>query len=364
VNSWSYHLSRAFNLSYLKTTRYKWVDYLKGIAILLIVYRHVLIGIERAGLFVPSYLSTANMIFYSFRMPLFFILSGMFISISLQKRSWGEVIFLKFKNIVYPYFIWVFIQVTLQIALSSFTNANRGLIDYVYIFYHPRELDQFWYLPALFNVTLIYSFVKIKLKPAVWMQLLAGVLLYFSSRYFNQVSLISDWMEFYLYFAIGDAASAFLFNEKRQELLKRSYILLPIIVAFIFIQLYYISKPQEFFLANWWGRAQFIFISLFGSFAMFVMAVRIQEVKVLSFLRIIGFHSLYIYSMHVLVAALTRGALIHFFHIQDARILLFTGIIISIPVCIAFYNIAIKEGRLWFLFFMKKPGTTRKEKQL
>jgi fucose 4-O-acetylase-like acetyltransferase len=362
VNSWSYHLSRAFNLPYLKTTRYKWVDYLKGIAILLIVYRHVLIGIERAGLFVPNYLATANMIFYSFRMPLFFILSGMFITISLQKRNLGELIFLKFKNILYPYFIWVFIQVTLQIVLSSFTNANRGLIDYAYIFYHPRELDQFWYLPALFNVTLIYSFVKIKLKPAMWMQLLAGLLLYFSSRYFNQVSLISDWMEFYLYFAIGDAASAFLFNEKNQVLLKKTVILIPVMVAFVFIQLYYISKPEEFFLSELWGRAQFIFISLSGSFAMFVMAIKIQELKVLSFLRVIGFHSLYIYSMHVLVAALTRGALIHFFHVKDARILLFTGIIISIPVCIAFYNIAVKEGKLWFLFIMKKPAANLKEK--
>ena len=39
----------AFNTSILKRRRMEWVDYLRGIAILLIVYRHVLIGIQRGN---------------------------------------------------------------------------------------------------------------------------------------------------------------------------------------------------------------------------------------------------------------------------------------------------------------------------
>src|SRR6202035_3875273 len=86
-------LQRAFNTSVLLKNRLAWVDYLKGIAIVLVVYRHVLIGIQRyvAGQQakgtpipdVPLYLEKANIIFFSFRMPLFFILSGIFISGSL-----------------------------------------------------------------------------------------------------------------------------------------------------------------------------------------------------------------------------------------------------------------------------------------
>ena len=62
------------------------MDYLRGIAIILIVYRHVLVGLQKGMIVVPEILVHANMIFYSFRMPLFFILSGIFISRSLAKK--------------------------------------------------------------------------------------------------------------------------------------------------------------------------------------------------------------------------------------------------------------------------------------
>ena len=76
-------LARLFNTSILTKSRYPWVDYLRGIAIMLVVYRHVLIGIQRSNLSVPQVLEDANMLFFSFRMPLFFILSGIFISGSI-----------------------------------------------------------------------------------------------------------------------------------------------------------------------------------------------------------------------------------------------------------------------------------------
>ncbi|HEX3934682.1 MAG TPA: hypothetical protein VHW43_08380, partial [Puia sp.] len=41
-------LQKAFNLSILEKKRLAWVDYLKGIAIVLVVYRHVLIGSQRS----------------------------------------------------------------------------------------------------------------------------------------------------------------------------------------------------------------------------------------------------------------------------------------------------------------------------
>jgi fucose 4-O-acetylase-like acetyltransferase len=83
MNSVKALYSKAFNLSVLQKSRLQWVDYLKGIAILMVVYRHVLLGIERSNIHIPDSLVNANMVFYSFRMPLFFILSGMFISSSI-----------------------------------------------------------------------------------------------------------------------------------------------------------------------------------------------------------------------------------------------------------------------------------------
>ncbi|HEU4471527.1 MAG TPA: acyltransferase, partial [Flavisolibacter sp.] len=148
--------NKAFNTSILEKNRMAWVDYLRGIAILLVVYRHVLIGLERGAHDIPVLMERANMIFYSFRMPLFFILSGIFISASIAKKPLNRLVYNKFESLLYPYLVWAFLQISLQIVLSRFTNSERTLMDYTMIFYQPRGLDQFWYLPALFNATVIY----------------------------------------------------------------------------------------------------------------------------------------------------------------------------------------------------------------
>src|SRR6476660_5034292 len=121
IKSW---ISKAFNLSILQKSRMVWVDYLRGIAIILIIYRHGLIGIERSGIPIPTYLTKANMVFISFRMPLFFIISGIFISRSLTHTSAGRLIYKKFETLLYPYFVWAFIQITLQIILRKYVNSD------------------------------------------------------------------------------------------------------------------------------------------------------------------------------------------------------------------------------------------------
>ena len=358
--------SKAFNTSLLQKSRLPWVDYLKGIAILLVVYRHVLIGIQRyvasqqaKGIDlpdVPDFLEKANMVFFSFRMPLFFILSGIFISGSLRKRSLKKVLGIKFENLLYPYFIWVFLQVTLQIVLGANTNSNRTLIDYTYILYQPRALDQFWYLPALFNTTAIYLLVKTQLKPPFWGQFIIGLALYFASPYLHSISMISDWMEFYIFFALGDAVSAFFFTDKAQRFLKNPYSLLCITPVFFLTQVYYLRHFTEP------GHADFLLIALIGCLSMFILAFRMQIWNVLSFIRIIGYHSLYIYVMHVFVAGLVRLLFTKFLGIHNPFILLFSGIFFGITIPIIVYNLLIVDGPLWFLFSFRRKEEPKSKK--
>lgn len=351
-----YWFSKAFNLPLLQKTRMQWVDYLKGIAIILVVYRHVLLGIQRSGLIVPAWLVNANMIFYSFRMPLFFILSGIFIGGSLAKRSLGQLITIKFENLIYPYLIWAFIQVSLQIILVRFTNSDRSFRDYAYILYDPRQLDQFWYLPALFNTTLLYLLVKTKLKPSATLQLLLGLILFFLRPHLHLVSMLSDWMEFYLFFALGDTISAFFFKGSSQQFLKNPWPLLIMIPVFIGCQIYYLSQPEDYYKDILFGQVQFLIIALTGCFTMLLLAFRLQIWNTLSFLRILGYHSLYIYVIHVIVAAFTRVLLTKFLGIHNPVALLLGGITAGVTAPIIFYNLLIKDGICWFLMSPKRKS--------
>jgi fucose 4-O-acetylase-like acetyltransferase len=358
--------AKGFNTSILQKSRLDWVDYLRGLAIILIVYRHVLIGIQRGNIEVPQGLIDANMVFYSFRMPLFFILSGIFISKSLAKKSVKQLIGKKFELLLYPYLIWAFLQLTLQIAFSQMTNSDRSLINYTYILYNPRSLDQFWYLPALFNTTLIYLLVKTKLKANTPIQLCLGLCLYFLSPLFQQVSMISDWMAFYFFFALGDAISELFFGQHTQRFFKNPVSLLLILPVFIVAQRYYlqhdlgklavhdshVSNPN--YLVHIKDQIDFIFIALVGCLSMFILAFQIQRFKALSFLRIVGYHSLHIYVMHVILTAFIRLSLIVVFGITNPIVLLFTSIAIGVVIPILVYNFLIKDGPLYFLFHLHR----------
>src|SRR5579862_1800772 len=93
-----------FKLSTTQENRYPWIDYSRGIAIFLVLYRHIFEGIKRSGLSIEryTYLEHANIIFFSFRMPLFFIISGIFIGASIRKRGISNFIVNKWKILLYP----------------------------------------------------------------------------------------------------------------------------------------------------------------------------------------------------------------------------------------------------------------------
>jgi len=135
-------------------TRWVWVDHARGIGIFLVVFGHVFIGLMNASIiqtsggneFVCGWI-------YSFHMPLFFFLSGMFVLRSARKPL---TLFLnnKLRTIVYPYFVWSIIQSSIQVPLSSYTNKAMDFSEIISIVYKP--VMQFWFLYVLFVMFVIF----------------------------------------------------------------------------------------------------------------------------------------------------------------------------------------------------------------
>lgn len=296
---------------------------------------------------IPDYMTTANMIFFSFRMPLFFILSGLFITSSLRKRSVNNLILNRFDSLIYPYLVWSIIQVTLQIVFSGEpTNAARNWKDYLYILYQPRALDQFWYLPALFNTTLIFILLKTKAHLTSTFQIALGLLLYFVSPFFEKVSLLSDWMSFYIFFAIGDAVSIAFFKPKVQKFLRSPWLSLMLLPVFVISQLYYLNNVINEF--------EFLLIALTGCIYMFVLAFKLESLGIFKFLKILGYHSIYIYVMHVILTACSRIVLTKFLGIEQPLILLTIGILVGTFVPVVIYKIIGKNRFGMLLFSFRK----------
>ena len=113
---------------------------------------------RRSGIFVSDLMYSSQEVFYNFRMPIFFILSGVFIANSLQKKSYPAVLKDRTFTILYPYLVWAVILVSLEMLFSNVTNSKREWVDFTYIIIQPRAIDHLWYLFALFNTTLLYLF--------------------------------------------------------------------------------------------------------------------------------------------------------------------------------------------------------------
>jgi hypothetical protein len=161
--------------------------------------------------------------------------------------------------------------------------------------------------------------------------------------------MMSDWMSFYVFFALGEVASTLFFRESVQQFLKTPATLLLITPVFIAVQIYYLSSKAI-------GDIGFIIIALVGCLSMFVLSFRLQSWNILQFLRILGYHSLYIYVMHVIVSAFVRSVLIKFFGLYNPISLLGFGIVAGVTVPIVIYNLFIRDNVGWFLFSPHRPS--------
>ena len=362
VRNW---ISEAFNTSVIDKKRHVWVDYLRGVVIILVVYHHAFLGLLKSGISVPRSIVDANMAAYSFRMPLFFIFSGIFTGLSLSYKSLNAIVKSKFSILLYPYIIWATIQITLQIIFADYTNAGGAFKDYLYIFYQPKQLAHFWYLPALFNATIAFVFVKTKLKPAAATHLLLGITLFLLAPFVNSISMMSNWMRFYIFLVIGDSISVYVLRKDIQEKLKRPWYFLAVIPFFIAAQFYYfnvigarsLENDSASFDINYLvfvsKELSFLAISLVGCTTFIFLAFLMEKWNRAKWLRVVGYHSLYIYIMHVIIVGFARAMMIKFLGIDNYLVVLLSLIFFGVTIPIVFYNLVGKKY-LWFLFSTRK----------
>lgn len=343
-----YYIEYFFNASKATKSRLAWVDYAKGIALVLVAYRHILIGFQRAGMSIDLTLLKANEIFFSFRMPLFFILSGIFITKSLEKRGWIKLIKNKWQTLLYPYILWCIIQITFQILFSKYTNSNRTIHDYTYIFTDPDALDQMWYLFALFNVSAVYIILKSLLKIPAGIQLLIGIIFYYLSTIYNN-GPIRDLLYFYPFFAIGDLISGYLLNKKYYSFYRSYKLFIAILPIFILSQWYFLQHEE----IEYTHIFQFAAVALIGCAFMLNICFILERYRSIKILKIIGFHSLYIYILHVGIASVLRIFFVNVIGFNNTTILLPINLSIAICLSIIFYNIIVQNGG-WFLFTLDK----------
>lgn len=183
--------------------RNPWVDYAKAIGIVLVVYGHVARGLFNAHVPMdePTY-QAVDTALYSFHMPLFFFLSGLFFFDSLRKRGAPGLVWNKVDTLVYPYLVWSILQGTVEVVLGRWTNGQVSFQEVFSLLWAPRA--HFWFLYALFLIcvlgALVYSVVA---RRFVWVVAVAGVAVYLARPHLPDVPNLGFVTSFFVFFAAG-----------------------------------------------------------------------------------------------------------------------------------------------------------------
>ncbi|WP_019026669.1 acyltransferase family protein [Colwellia piezophila] len=317
--------------------RTDWVDYAKGIGIILVVYGHVARGLFDAGINIPeSFYRLSDSIIYSFHMPLFFFLSGMFFYSSFKNRGPIKLINSKIDTIVYPYLLWSILQGGIEVGLSNFTNGSSNLSEVFGLLWNPRA--QFWFLYALFSCfilsTAIYMFVNEKMTK--WL-LILFIFIYLDPlnlMFFNNtIFIVNDIKNYFLYFLFGVQYQ--LINQK--ILLDRG--LNVFILGLLFICLQYLFHITYEF--SYTDKGLFL---LFLSFISILFIVSLsswlssKSSKAISYISYLGYGSMAIYLMHILIGSGARIILINIFNIESLWIHLAIGVFsgVCIPLIVLY----------------------------
>src|ERR1700743_3053748 len=133
--------------------RVDWVDYAKGICIVIVVMMHSVLGVEKAT-DQTGFMQLVVMFTKPFRMPDFFLISGLFLPVVIN-RDWRTYLDRKVMHFAYFYVLWVTIQFGFKApafaADAGWAHVGR---EYLMAFIDPFGTLWFIYLLPIFFVVI------------------------------------------------------------------------------------------------------------------------------------------------------------------------------------------------------------------
>ena len=276
--------------------RVAWVDYAKGICIVMVVMMHSTLGVGAAtgG---EGFLHALVEFAKPFRMPDFFLISGLFLARVID-RGWKTYLDRKVVHFAYFYVLWMTIQFAVKApAFAAEHGALAVLRFYAESFVEPFGTLWFIYLlPIFFVVTKLTRAV-----PPVVIWLIAAAL--------EIATIETGWT------VIDEFASRFVY-------FYTGYVLAPLIFALAARAQWHVPAAMTGLLL--WGLvngflvfagyAPLPFISLalglLGAVAIVSLSALLAKTNVVDALRYCGEHSIVIYLAFFLPMAMTRTLLV------------------------------------------------------
>ena len=292
--------------------RIEWVDAAKGIGIILVVIGHAIVGL-RDGALIPKdgTLTYILKLIYSFHMPLFFFLSGIFIA---KRVASGALAFSKTSTtkLGKAYLIWLPVQMLILGLAGSLANKpfDGSLFDYIAILWTPRY--NFWFIYALLLMNLMSALVLPRLGATA--VIITSLLLYSLAQWIKLPPMLWGLCWFAPYYAVGVLFGIHLVQVKLTR---------PIMIAaatVFTVAWFYIANELQKRGVSLWAIATFG-TAITGTIAT-LLWVGVIGKSVSNALAYLGKEALPIYLIHVIFTAGTRIIVNKILHVSDEYLIL------------------------------------------
>jgi len=271
--------------------RIGWIDYAKGLSILLVVQLNANVGLAQK-LGYETWGNDLADFCVTFRMPLFFMVAGLFLARSLTK-DWRTYLDGKLIHFAYFYLLWVTIKFIAKAPQISGGDPMVWLGEYAFAMVQPFSSFWFIYLLAIFFiVTRLLSFLPLAV---LWVAAAALHVLHVETG-----SIIVDqFAARFVFFLTGAIVAESLFSMARLAAPRPLWSMLAVLAFFLINALVMIAGVLE-------APGMTLALGLLGAFAMIAALASLAHAGRLRILGSCGAPSLAIYLAFFLPVAIAR----------------------------------------------------------
>ena len=161
--------------------RIEWIDFARGIGILLVLIGHTKIP------YLPRYLA------YAFHMPFFFIISGLCFSVKKEENFWAFLL-KKTRTLIVPYFFISFLWFIYDCVREHFHSqiTLKFIVEDVSVYLVQRHFHAIWFLTCLFLCEIFMFFIA-RISNRKILITITIVFFILSFLYSEYVNLILPW---------------------------------------------------------------------------------------------------------------------------------------------------------------------------
>lgn len=317
------------------TGRLAWVDYAKGICIIMVVMMHSTLGVEAAAGregFMHAVVEFAK----PFRMPDFFLISGLFLARVID-RDWRTYLDRKVVHFAYFYVLWVTIQFAFK-APAFAVEQGWANVAGLYLLSFVEPFGTLWFiylLPIFFVVTKLTQRFPAAL---IW---IVGTVLE-TARVQTGWTAIDEFAARFVYFYSGYLFATWVFSFVREMQAHAA-------IALVGFALWGLVNGA----ATYAGVASWPVLSLVFGFAgcaaVVAVSALLAKARALDWLRYCGEHSLVIYLAFFLPMAASRIVLLKAGVINDIGTISVIVTVIGVVGALCWWW-AVRSTKLGFLF--------------